>query len=100
MNLRCADTTMERDRGVKLPLYAKDGIPEVWLVNLTDSVVEVYHDRVQGKYQMVQRRDRSEILTFQAFDSVQFSVAQIVGSGKTRTNGARNSNYESSNQRK
>src|SRR5262247_3069789 len=33
------DTSAESDRGVKLPLYARAGIPEAWLLDLTTSRV-------------------------------------------------------------
>ncbi|WP_117237021.1 Uma2 family endonuclease [Thermus sediminis] len=37
-----SDTTLVQDRTLKLPLYQKAGIPEVWLVNLVEGVLEVY----------------------------------------------------------
>jgi Uma2 family endonuclease len=37
-----ADTSYRYDRGVKLPLYARAGVPEVWIVDLTHDVVEVH----------------------------------------------------------
>ncbi len=37
-----ADTTLVQDRTLKLPLYQKAGIPEIWLVNLVEEVLEVY----------------------------------------------------------
>ncbi|MEZ0348823.1 MAG: Uma2 family endonuclease [Thermus sp.] len=37
-----ADTTLVQDRTLKLPLYQKAGVPEVWLVNLVEEVLEVY----------------------------------------------------------
>jgi Uma2 family endonuclease len=37
-----ADTSVRYDREVKLPLYARHGYPEFWLVNLPDSQVEQY----------------------------------------------------------
>lgn len=39
-----ADTTLRLDKRVKLPLYAAAGIPEVWIVNLVDEVLERYTD--------------------------------------------------------
>ena len=30
--LEVADTTLAADRGVKMPLYARAGIPEAWLI--------------------------------------------------------------------
>lgn len=37
-----ADSTLEKDRELKLPLYAQANIPEVWIVNLKAKQLEVY----------------------------------------------------------
>ena len=37
-----SDTSLEDDREIKLPLYAKAGIREVWIVNLKASCLEIY----------------------------------------------------------
>lgn len=39
-----SDTTLAKDRLVKLPLYAAHAIPEVWIVNLVDRRMEIYTD--------------------------------------------------------
>jgi Uma2 family endonuclease len=39
-----ADTTLEFDRGRKAAMYARVGIPEYWIVNLPERVLEVYRD--------------------------------------------------------
>jgi Uma2 family endonuclease len=39
-----SDTTLDRDRNEKLPVYARAGIPVSWIVNLVDRQVEVYTD--------------------------------------------------------
>jgi Uma2 family endonuclease len=47
--IEVADSTLEFDRQVKLPLYALAGIREYWIVNLVDNRLEVYRepDRAQ-----------------------------------------------------
>ncbi|MGH7214977.1 MAG: Uma2 family endonuclease [Tepidisphaeraceae bacterium] len=40
--IEVADTSLERDRGIKLRSYARAGIPCYWLINLIDRQVEVY----------------------------------------------------------
>ena len=40
--IEITDTTLTRDRRLKLPGYARNGIAEYWIVNLVDRVVEVY----------------------------------------------------------
>jgi Uma2 family endonuclease len=39
-----SETTLRFDRQVKASLYAWAGIPEYWIVNLVDGVVEVYRE--------------------------------------------------------
>src|ERR1044071_4301566 len=40
--IEVADTSVEYDRTVKLPLYAKGEIPEAWLANIREDRVEAY----------------------------------------------------------
>ena len=40
--IEVADSSLEYDRTVKLPLYAQAGIPEVWIVNLAENVIEAH----------------------------------------------------------
>ena len=40
--IEIADTSLAYDRDVKLPLYANHGIPEAWLVDLTNDRVQVF----------------------------------------------------------
>ena len=45
-----ADTSADYDREVKLPLYARAGLPEVWLIDLQKSCIEVYTRPQGGAY--------------------------------------------------
>ena len=42
--IEVADSSLDFDRGKKLPVYARAGIPEVWIVNLQDAAIEVYRE--------------------------------------------------------
>lgn len=47
-----SDSTLQRDREVKLPIYARAGVPYYWIVNLPERQVEVYSmPTLEGKYQ-------------------------------------------------
>jgi Uma2 family endonuclease len=50
--IEVSDTTLKYDRDVKLPLYAAADIPEVWIVNLVNNVVEVHQRPALGIYQL------------------------------------------------
>lgn len=49
--IEIADTVESYERKVKLPLYAKSRIPEVWLVNLPKGFVEVHSSPNRHRYQ-------------------------------------------------
>lgn len=42
-----ADSSLEYDRSVKMPLYSRAGVVEAWVVNLVDGWVEVYREPTQ-----------------------------------------------------
>ncbi|MFZ1494443.1 MAG: Uma2 family endonuclease [Candidatus Competibacter denitrificans] len=42
--IEVSDTTARFDRTVKIPLYARHGVAEVWLVDVAQRSVEVYRD--------------------------------------------------------
>ncbi|HXS69785.1 MAG TPA: Uma2 family endonuclease [Candidatus Polarisedimenticolia bacterium] len=42
--IEIADSSLEFDRHKKLPIYARAGIPEIWIVNLQELTVEVYRE--------------------------------------------------------
>lgn len=50
-----ADSTLLTDREDKLPIYARAGIPEVWIVNLPERIVEVYTAPESGAYTHTRR---------------------------------------------
>ncbi len=45
-----SDTSLARDREIKIPLYARAGIPEYWIVNLIDNRVEQYTEPSENGY--------------------------------------------------
>jgi Uma2 family endonuclease len=45
-----SDSSLDHDRKTKLPVYARFGVPEVWIVDLSGGAVEVYRDPKEGRY--------------------------------------------------
>jgi Uma2 family endonuclease len=72
-----ANTSLDYDRKVKLALYARSGIPEVWIVDLTADAVEVYQSPVGDVYALVTRAGRSDTLTIGAIPGTLIPVAEI-----------------------
>lgn len=46
-----SDTTLIKDTTIKLPLYAQQGIPEVWIINLVRRRLEIYTAPQGSEYQ-------------------------------------------------
>ena len=42
--IEVAETSLDEDKEIKLPRYAASGVPEVWIVNLIENIVEVYRE--------------------------------------------------------
>ncbi|NEQ20338.1 MAG: Uma2 family endonuclease [Microcoleus sp. SIO2G3] len=74
-----ADTTAKFDREVKIPLYAKDNIVEVWLVDINKQCIEVYRQPSPTGYQNVQTFQRSQTLSIQAFPDIEIMVDEVLG---------------------
>ena len=77
--IEVADTTLQLDRHVKVPLYAAAGIAEVWLVDLNAATVEVYRDPDAAGYRLQQRFGRGDELRPAAFPDIALAVDDVLG---------------------
>jgi hypothetical protein len=73
-----ADTSYRYDRYVKLPLYARAGLPEAWIIDLNHDAVEVFRTPSPTGYASMQRMERGETVAALAFPDVVFRVAEIL----------------------
>ncbi len=48
--IEVSDSSLTRDLGEKVPLYAEAGIPEFWGVDALGQCIYVHRDPLQGKY--------------------------------------------------
>lgn len=74
-----AETSADVDREVKVPLYARAGVPEVWLVDLAGEGIEVYRQPSPQGYQQVQRLRRGQSVASQVFPDLELSVGDVLG---------------------
>jgi Uma2 family endonuclease len=80
--IEVADTSLDYDRNVKLPLYARSGIPEVWLVDLTSNMVELHTDPETARddyYATVRRFDRDSELESESVPGLVLAGHDIFG---------------------
>lgn len=74
-----ADSSATTDRTLKLPLYARHGIAEVWLVVLEAQQVEVYREPTAQGYGTSSVRMRGQVLDLLAFPDAVLTVEQVLG---------------------
>jgi Uma2 family endonuclease len=74
-----ATTSLGHDRRRKVPLYARTGVPEVWIVNRRADAVDVFRDPSAGGYRDRFRRGRGEYVAPSAFPDLRLSVDELLG---------------------
>jgi Uma2 family endonuclease len=77
--IEVADSSTEYDRRVKVPLYARNGITETWLVNLDKSVLEVYRNPAFNSYKDVRHLRAGDQVSPLAFPELTLDVAALLG---------------------
>lgn len=75
--IEVAETSADYDWQIKVPLYAKAGIVEVWLINLAAEVIEVYRQPTSTGYQDIQQMRRGQRLSVQLLPDLELMVAEI-----------------------
>ncbi len=75
-----ADTSIDYDREVKIPLYAQAAIAEVWLLNLNGPELVVYSQPVNGKYTAVRYPQPGDTVSLTQLPEATFPADQITGS--------------------
>jgi len=74
-----ADTSESYDRLTKTPLYARHGIPELWLVDINRDRVTISRDPSGTGFQTVRIARRGEAISPLSFPDLTIAVEQILG---------------------
>ncbi len=77
--IEVVDTSARYDRQVKLPLYARFGLPEAWLLHLPRGWLEVHREPAATGYQQVQRYGRGERVAPLVFPDVALAIDDLLG---------------------
>ena len=73
-----ADSTLDFYRHIKIPLYAADGIREVWLVDLVHDRIDVYTEPAAGGFRKTQRFERGAAVAPTAQPDLKLEVDRII----------------------
>ena len=74
-----SDFTLSYDKNVKMPRYARAGIPEVWIVDLQGETVERYNDPREDEYRRIERDRQGEELSSEALPGLLIPVNDALG---------------------
>ncbi len=77
--IEVSDTTLAYDRNVKLPLYARAGIREVWIVDLAGGIVERYTGPTPNGYRHTEQARRGASLVPEALPGLALPADAVLG---------------------
>lgn len=77
--IEVSDTTLRYDRETKLPLYARTGVREAWIMDLQNGMMERHTEPSESGYGLVRRVGRSESLSSEVLPNIALRFADILG---------------------
>ena len=77
--MEVSDSTLQYDKNVKLPRYARAGIPEVWVVDLQGETVERHNEPREDGYRRTERARRGEELASEALPGLVVPANDALG---------------------
>lgn len=77
--IEIADSSISYDTKVKTPLYSQHNIPEVWLINVNDHIVQIFQQPENGEYQLSDNHQSGELSPAQS-SSIVLNLDALWGS--------------------
>ena len=74
-----AESSIDFDHDVKLPIYAKAGIHEVWIVDLVSECVEIYQEPTSAGYKQMNTKKTSDTFSPSSFSDITVTVNRVLG---------------------
>jgi Uma2 family endonuclease len=74
-----AESSRAYDRSVKVPLYARHGVPEVWVIDLEADSVERFGRPAGGEYRSATRSTRGGSVASESVPTLLLEVDEILG---------------------
>jgi Uma2 family endonuclease len=69
-----ADTSLRFDREIEIPLYARHGLPEAWLVGVKNKCLTVFRAPMDDDYREVQEFRSPGFISFYALPKVRVDL--------------------------
>jgi Uma2 family endonuclease len=79
--IEVSDTSLRYDREVKMPLYARRGVPEVWLLDIRARRLDIYRGPSDEGYRVHLHPAMDETLAPAALPDLKIDLAGLLGPG-------------------
>ena len=76
--MEVSNTSTQYDRNVKVPIYARAGIQEVWLIDIQAGLLEVFSQPSQEGYASIQTLGSGDSVSPSAFPDIALIVDDII----------------------
>ena len=77
--IEVSDSSLRYDRDVKLPLYARAGIAEVWIVDINSRVIGAYREPRDGLYRVATMHSAGDAVAVGLAPEITLRFDQILG---------------------
>jgi Uma2 family endonuclease len=77
--IEVSESSLWFDRSVKLPIYARSGIREVWIADLNSDTITVFRTPKEKTYTETFTRQRQESISPDAFPDFSIGVDELLG---------------------
>jgi Uma2 family endonuclease len=75
--IEVSESSLRYDREIKVPLYARHGVPEVWVVDLVHGRILTHHSPVAGEYQHQSSTAQPGIVSLFALPGVSIDLSGL-----------------------
>lgn len=76
--IEVADSTQRYDRRIKVPLYARHGVPEVWVIDLENALVHFHRRPGGGAYADISATERPAVTPIAALPGVAIDLTGLL----------------------
>ena len=77
--IEVSDTTLQTDQQVKLPIYARSAVAEVWIVDINNDAIHIYRAPKSNKYTSITIKQRGDSVSPAAFPTFAVKVDDLLG---------------------
>ena len=76
--IEVAESSLAYDRSTKLRLYAEQGVPEYWIVDVVARRIEVYREPASGTFGNKRVYERGDVIELLRFPAVTVRVSDVM----------------------